>query len=106
MDTWEALNGMVLIETGKKRRSGKPHKILAMNVLVCMTEADAKAVAKKHPSLKFVKRTNNPQKAIGAFSEDSADASEREPSALRGARRAARTGRGTRRTKTTAARRT
>lgn len=52
MNRWEAFGGVLPIVVGK-RRNGKPHTILMMQVLVCMTEADAKAVSKVHPSLKF-----------------------------------------------------
>ena len=55
--TWESLDGVIMIDTGKKRRSGKPHTVLAMRVIVCLTEADAKLVAKAYPGVKFVERT-------------------------------------------------
>ena len=55
MTTWEAYAGLVPIVVGK-RRNGKPRTVLAINTVVVTTEADAKLVAKAHPSLKFVKR--------------------------------------------------
>lgn len=55
MTVWEAYNGLTLVEAGK-RRSGKPHTALLINVLVCTSEADAKRVMRAHPGLKFVKR--------------------------------------------------
>lgn len=57
--TWEAWNGCVLVDTGKKRPSGKPLLVMAVNVIVCMTERDAKLVAKKYPGMKFVERTGS-----------------------------------------------
>jgi hypothetical protein len=53
---WEACGGMLAVGGGKKR-NGKPHTVLMIQVFVCMTEADAKRVSKQHSSLKFVKRT-------------------------------------------------
>jgi hypothetical protein len=52
---WEALNGMSMVEVGK-RRNGKPHNVLLLNVLVAVSETDAKLVMRKVPSLKFVKK--------------------------------------------------
>lgn len=62
--TWEAANGMSLITTNRKRRSGRPHPILAVNVLVVFSEADAKWLAKKHPGMKFVRRTGRPEATL------------------------------------------
>ncbi len=62
--TWEALNGVSMIPTGKTRRSGKPHCVLAINVLVVMTEADAKAMKRLYPRLDFVKRKGRPRATL------------------------------------------
>jgi hypothetical protein len=63
VDSWEAFAGMILFDVGK-RRSGKTHTVAVMQVLVCMTEADAKRVAKKHPSLKFLKKKRRRPKEV------------------------------------------
>ncbi len=54
---WRALGGMIMVDTGKKRRSGKPHTVLMIQEFVVMSEADAKLVTKKYPSLTFVEKT-------------------------------------------------
>lgn len=63
--TWEALNGIACVETGKKRRNGKPANALIANAVVAFSEADAKALAKKY-GLKFVKRRGSTVKRHGA----------------------------------------
>ena len=62
--TWEAWEGCSLVPTGKKRRSGKPHTIMVVHVVVAMTESDAKALAKLEPRLKFVKRRGRPKATL------------------------------------------
>ncbi len=61
---WEAHNGLITIEVGK-RRNGKPHRVLMVALVVCMSEADAKRVPKLHPALKFVKRKLRPVHRAG-----------------------------------------
>ncbi len=56
--TWEASGGMMLLPAGKKK-NGKPHTVLAIQVIVCMTKADARALEKHQPSLRFVERTGS-----------------------------------------------
>lgn len=56
--TWEASGGIMCIAAGKKR-NGKPRMVLAIQVITVMTKADAVAVQKAHPSLKFVERTGS-----------------------------------------------
>lgn len=56
MTTWEAYGGVMAVNAGK-RRNGKPKAVLMVQLLVCMTEADAKLMTKHHPQLKFVKKT-------------------------------------------------
>ncbi len=60
--TWEAMGGMLTMRVGKTR-AGKPKAVLMMQVMVCFSAADAKAVAKEHPQLKFVERTGSTVKA-------------------------------------------
>lgn len=52
---WEAWYGTSIVDCGKKR-NGKPRRTLVLNFMVATSEADAKAITKAHPTLKF-KRT-------------------------------------------------
>lgn len=55
MTTWEAPGGMLLVPAGKKR-NGKPHTVLVIQVLVVTSAADARAVERANPALRFVER--------------------------------------------------
>ncbi len=65
MTTWEAYAGMTLVSAGKKR-NGKPHTVLAIQVLVVVTESDAKRLTKANPQLTFVKKTRPVKKTRAA----------------------------------------
>ena len=53
--TWEATDGVLLVDAGK-RRNGRPHSVMMVRIYVCFSAADAKAMAKVAPSLRWVER--------------------------------------------------
>ena len=56
MKRWEAFGGITSDVVGV-RRSGRPHAVLMTTIIVVFSAADAKAMTKKYPQLKFKERT-------------------------------------------------
>ena len=52
---WEAYAGMAVFDCGK-RRNGKSRRVLAVTTIRVFSAADAKALRKAEPGLKFVLR--------------------------------------------------
>jgi hypothetical protein len=67
MKRWEAYGGIVPVKVGK-RPNGKPHSVLMIETFIVMTAADAKAVEKACPGLKF-KKVDGTAPSSGATSK-------------------------------------
>ena len=55
MKRWEAVNCIGTVLVGK-RRSGKDHNVLVTEIIVAHSRADAAAITKAHPRLKFFEK--------------------------------------------------
>jgi hypothetical protein len=50
--SYEAWGGLSVVSCGK-RKNGKPHNVLVLNVMVVTSKSDVAAMTKAYPQLKF-----------------------------------------------------